>query len=85
MNERIKLVRAMEMLARAVNDESIFMEWLSIGVADGDINNYTPDDELEWYAQDEEFADLMDTFLDIMSKARKSGGLYFDGILSKEG
>lgn len=79
--ERIKLVKAMEMLARAVNDESVFMEWLTLGVADGDAEN----DDLEYYTEDDVFADLMDVFLDTMSDARKSGGLYFDNVLSKEG
>ena len=35
--ERVKMVKAMEYIARQLNDESIFMGWLSIGVADGDI------------------------------------------------
>ncbi len=78
---RIEFVKAMEMIARAVNDESVFMEWLSLGVADGDAEN----DDLEYYTEDDVFADLMDTFLDVMSNARKSGGLYFDNVLSKEG
>jgi hypothetical protein len=36
--ERVELVRAMELIARAVNDEDVFMTWLISGVADGDIN-----------------------------------------------
>lgn len=82
--KRIKLIKAMEMLARAVNDESVFMAWLTLGVADGDITENTDDDDLEYYTDDDVFADLMDTFLDLMSDAKKSGGLYFDNVLSKE-
>lgn len=81
--ERVKMVRAMELLARAVNDEDVFMMWLNCGVADGDIKPDTADDELEWYTEDERFADLMDTFLELMSRANQSGGLYADGIISK--
>lgn len=84
MKERIAVIRAMELLARAVNDEEVFMLWLRCGVADGDIKGNTPDDELEWYAEDENFAELMSTFLDLMSEAKKNGGLYVDGIVSKE-
>lgn len=82
-NERVEMVRAMELLARAVNDEDVFMTWLISGVADGDINESTTDEELDYYTEDENFADLMDTFLELMSRAYQSGGLYTDGIVSK--
>jgi hypothetical protein len=44
-NERIKVVKAMETLARSINDERVFSTWLLIGVADGDIDENTPDKE----------------------------------------
>lgn len=81
--ERIEVIRAMEILARAVNDEDIFYQWLVNGIADGDITDSTSDDDLDYYADDTEFAGLMDTFLKMMSEARKEGGLYVDGIISK--
>ena len=81
--DRIAAVRAMELLARAINDEEIFETWLTLGVADGDIDGHETEEDLECYIDDEDFADLMDTFLFIMKKAYKSGGLYFDGIRSK--
>ncbi len=80
---RINAIRAMETLARAINDEDIFYQWLVNGVADGDIKEDTSDEELEYYADDEEFAELMSLFLDIMSNAKNDGGLYIDGIVSK--
>lgn len=83
VKRRCEIVRAMELLARAVNDEDVFEAWLIEGVADGDIDETTADEELEYYTEDEAFADLMDLFLHIMSKAKKSGGLYADGIVSK--
>lgn len=83
-NKRVEMVRAMELIARAVNDENVFMVWLGSGIADGDIKADTTDDEIEeWYTEDERFADLMDTFLVLMSRANMSGGLYVDGIISK--
>lgn len=84
--ERIKMVRAMELLARAVNDEAVFERWLVLGVADGDIDpdGATSDEDLEYYTEDDTFAELMDTFLRVMSGAHRSGGLYFDNITSKE-
>lgn len=90
--ERVKMVKAMELIARNINDEEIFCNrWLVAGVADGDIDygDMSADDaaveEMEYYIEDEAFADLMDTFLRCMASAKKSGGLYCDGVVSKEG
>ena len=82
--ERYEMVRAMETIARAVNDEDVFEGWLMCGVADGDIDETTTDEELEYYIDDKHFAELMDTFLRVMSRAKRSGGLYCDGIVSRE-
>lgn len=81
-NNRAEMVRAMELIARAVNDENVFSMWLTYGVADGEIKADTTDNELEWYTEDETFSALMETFLDLMSRAYQSGGLYADGISS---
>ena len=80
---RTKVVRAMETIAHSVNDEMVFEEWLMCGVADGDIEPTTEDEELEYYIEDETFAELMGTFLNVMKNAYKSGGLYVDGVVSK--
>lgn len=88
-NERIKLVKAMEFVARQVNDEEVFEGWLINGVADGDIEygnlEVAEDDKeiLDCYIDDENFAELMALFLRIMNRARNSGGLYCDSIVSK--
>lgn len=82
--ERKRVVRAMELIARQVNDEDVFESWLMCGVADGDIDydgDLTQVDE--YYCEDEHFADLMETFLDVMKAAKKSGGLYCDDVVSK--
>ncbi len=88
ITERIKMVKAMEYIARQINDENVFEGWLVSGIADGDIEygdlSTKQPCEAEWYAEaDDRFADLMDTFLWSMVRARKSGGLYHDGIVSK--
>ena len=91
--ERIKLVRAMEYIARQVNDEDVFELWLNKGVADGDIEygkmeadvDDFKDDRwsgLNYYVEDSNFSDIMETFLTLMRKAQKSGGLYCDGVVS---
>lgn len=88
MKERVKMIKAMEYIARQINDENVFEGWLLNGVADGDIEYgdlfANEDDDAQWYAEDDTFADLMDTFLWVMAKARKSGGLYCDCIVSKD-
>ena len=82
---RTEMVRAMETVARSINDENVFSTWLTLGVADGDITENTPDEDLEFYVKDDKsFADLMNTFLLCMVRAYKSGGLYVDKVVSKE-
>ena len=83
LSRRAKVVRAMETIARCVNDEEVFYNWLLCGVADGDIDDDTTDEDLEYYCEDKTFADLMERFLDLMTAAKKSGGLYEDRIVSK--
>ena len=88
--ERIKLIKAMEFIARHTNSENVFNYWLRYGVADGDIlygdldsidNNY---DEylLDSYANDDDFCELMNDFIYLIDMARNDGGLYCDGIKS---
>lgn len=82
--KRCEIVRAMELLARAVNNEDIFYPWLMVGVADGDIGQNTADEDLSCYIEsDEDFADLMDTFLVLMRNAYEDGGLCVDNVVSK--
>lgn len=86
--ERIKMVKAMEFIARQINDELVFDHWLTVGVADGDIDygdlTVNGDDEemLDYYLKDENFKDLMQLFLRLMASAKKNGGLYADGVVA---
>ena len=85
--ERVAMVKAMELIARSVNDEEVFMPWLMLGIADGDIEDPTSNADDEYiadnYCDDETYAELMNTFLTIMRKASKNGGLYSDYICSE--
>lgn len=84
IKERITALHAMEFLVRSVNDEELLIPWLIEGVADGDIDENTTDEELEDYVTDDDyFSELMYLFLRIMNAARKDGGLYIDGVVSK--
>lgn len=89
--ERIQMVKAMEFIARSINNEEIFEDWLICGVADGDIergdltvraSDMEHDGNMEYYTDTENFASLMSLFLDLMHEARKDGGLYCDGTVS---
>lgn len=80
---RTDVVRSMDLLARCVNDEMVFEGWLICGVADGDIDATTEDEDIEYYIEDGTLAELMDTFLRVMARAKKSGGLYVDGVVSE--
>ena len=80
---RKKIVIAMEMLVRSVNNEYNIDGWLMCGVADGDIKRYEPDEVDDYYIEDKEFSELMDLFLRTMTKANANGGLIVDGVVSK--
>lgn len=84
---RQKMVLAMEYIARQVNDEDVFMNWLMVGVADEDIRygEINPDAVDDYYIEDDNFRELMDVFLTLMKDARESGGLYCDDIVTKVG
>ena len=86
-DERIKMVKAMEYIARQLNDTEIFGAWLADGVADGDIEygdlSAEAGEDIDWYIEDQHFSDLMDTFLHLM-KMTKRNGLYCDGVVSGE-
>lgn len=88
---RIKMVKAMEFIARQLNDEYIYESWAIFGVGDGDIDyaDLTVLDEdaeaeyLKYCIRDKDFSDLMELFIHLMARAKKSGGLYCDGICSE--
>ena len=68
-------------------DRPEFTAGLADGVADGDIEygdltTYAALDAVDWYIEDLHFSDLMEIFLRCMKAAKKSGGLYCDGVVS---
>lgn len=84
--ERIKMVKAMEYIARQINDEDVFERWLIDGAADGDIGYgdlaAEDDGSAEYYTDDERFAHLMGIFLWCMREADRTGGLYCGDVVS---
>ena len=86
--ERVKMVKAMEYIARQINDKEVLEGWFISGVVDDDIDygDLTAEDGdiAEYYTEDSRFADLMDTFLWCMKRAYKSGGLCCDNVVSKD-
>ena len=85
IKERKQTVLAMENLVRSVSNEEYIESWLMCGVPDGDLNkDSTWEDVDDYFIEDDNFAELMQLFLKIMSRANKDGGLYIDSVSSKE-
>lgn len=88
-SERVKMIKAMEFLVRHINYEPIYDPWLLLGVPDGTVEfgdlSVSSGDEFTFdtLLRDDDFTDLMDTFLFCMSKAYKCGGLVCDDVCSK--
>lgn len=80
IKKRAEMVKAMETIARSINDEEVFMGWLMCGVADGDITSETTLEEIVemGYTDDGTIVDLMDCFLRCMKAAYQSGGIWCD-------
>lgn len=81
--ERIEVVRAMDLLVRCCNDEDIIIPWLMNAVADGDAE-MSDEYIAEYYCDDNAFRELTECFLRRMQDVVKSGGLYCDGIVTRE-
>jgi len=81
--KRAEVVKAMDTMARCINNGDVFEPWLMCGVADGDIKDNTSLDEIveTGYCEDVVFKDLMTLFLKLMNRASVDG-LYTDGIVS---
>lgn len=90
--DRIKMIKAMEYIARQMNDENAFyFGWLQDGVPDGEIEygdlsvkpeDRDPDSLIGFMAQDNNFSELMRAFLWCMKTAWYKGGLHCDGATS---
>ena len=90
IEERKRMVLAMEYVARQINHEGIFEGWLMNGVADGDIRygsfQWDGDEYDDYYLEDDHFRDLMWCFLRRMVLAWEegNGGLYCGGVCSDD-
>lgn len=85
-NERKKSVLAMEYLARQINDEDVFENWLSVGVADGDIPYGSTDvnDVDDYYIEPDNYKELVGVFLRCMKNAWNSGSLYCGSVVGED-
>lgn len=76
---RIKMIKAMEFIARNVADEEVFDYWLRNGVSDGEITygdlslNADDFENLNWWLDTDNFEDLCTEFLTLMKYAREDG------------
>ena len=89
VRDRKKALLAMEFIARQINDEEVFYNWLMCGVPDGDIK-YGCFDEDQIYdddsmMEDYGFYDIVECFLRRMTAAHKSGGLWCGDICTEAG
>ena len=76
IDRRVKMLKAMKYIVSTINDDDILERWLMLGIPDGDI-------DFASYCSDEELEDFIHEFLIAMSRAKKSGGLYCDGIVGQ--
>lgn len=77
--DRVKAVRAMDFLARSLNNVDHLERWLMYGVADGD-QTLTDKEIADTYCDDATFTALSDEFTYLMRIARNNGGLFIDGL-----
>ena len=78
-----KEIRAMDTLARCINDEEIFEVWLMLGVADGDCEYYDDIGLYEEYYEDNEenFKELVELFRNLIRDSAEDG-LYIGDIVA---
>jgi hypothetical protein len=83
--ERIAVIKAMDLIIHNLNDERDIFWWLENGVPDGEINEDTPEEDLQWLVEEDDmFADIMSTFTKIMRRQPVNGAMWVDNVLSKE-
>lgn len=91
--KRMRVLRAMDTMIRALNDEDWLDLWLMCGIGDGDADT---DEGLEFYLEDKVYGDMMARFARIMRRATTDNVLFSeediengdniffsDGVLSK--
>lgn len=80
MHVRADAIRAMDFLARSINDEPICVNyWLSDGVADGDVDGTETDEDLDYYTEEDNFVEMTILFVKCMNAARRDG-IYVDNV-----
>ena len=84
---RARYVKALDLIARSVNDEELLPLWLTYGVADEDITEDTTPEQIAemGYCEDATFQGLLNTFAQLMQEATKDGprgAIYAEGFIS---
>lgn len=87
IEERKKMLLAMEYICRQINDEEICMHWLIMGVPDGDVEYGNFDmsqiDDNDNMLEDKNFEELMRCFLQCIQMSIKDGGLFCGGVVAE--
>ena len=74
---RLDALRAMDLIARSLNDEDFFNQWITYGIEDEckDYNGYLSDDI---------FRDIMTEFCEVIHNATaEKGAIFIDNICSE--
>ena len=93
--ERAELLMAMDRIATCFNDEELYYDyWRVSGIADGDIiygeHRGCHDENVDclmnddWYMDDVNFSNIINTFMLATALARHDGGLYCDCVCAGE-
>ena len=64
-------IKCMDFLIRSLNDEELTMEWLTLGVPDGDINDETTIEEIQEMYDEDDYEDWQKLFCNLISIAYK--------------
>ncbi len=80
IEKRATVLKAMDTIAKLVQNEDVFEIWLDFGIPNGTIDEKTMPEDLEELCDNESMLDIMYTFQKLIKRADKNGGLYlFDG------
>ena len=76
----------MDTIAKMLNDERDYARWALAGIADGEIEEDTKDEDIEWLCADDIFPDLLFNFCRVfgMKNEKATGFLYCDGVVAKK-
>lgn len=72
--ERVKVLKALDTIAKTLNDEYYLENWFSYGVPDGEIDDTTQDNYLlDYVKNDKDWQNLLDLFVKLIRLASADG------------